>query len=60
MGASHQSAFMGSYLTISHTYLPCLSSGRVSACVLGVIEGSGDTIGAVNVECGWVTSAWSL
>ena len=41
MGASHQPAFMGSYLTISHTYLPCLSSGRVSACVLGVIEEEG-------------------
>ena len=34
-GASHQPAFMGSCLAISHTSLPCLPSGRISpTCVL--------------------------
>ena len=32
--ASYQSVFMGSCLTISHTYLPFLPSRRVSPCVL--------------------------
>ena len=41
-GASHQSAFMGGCLTISHTCFPGLPSGRVSPCTFGVIEGSGD------------------
>ena len=36
-GASHQPAFMSSCLTISHTCLPCLPSGRVSPSVPGVI-----------------------
>ena len=27
-GATHQPAFMSSFLTISHTYLSCLTSGR--------------------------------
>ena len=36
-GASHQPAFMSSCLTISHTCLPCLPSGRVSASVPGVV-----------------------
>ena len=27
-GASHQSAFMGSCLTIGHMYWPCLPNGR--------------------------------
>ena len=37
-GTSHQPAIIGSYLTISHMCLPCLPSGRVSACVPGVTE----------------------
>ena len=41
-GASHQPAFMGSSLTISHTCLSSLPSGSVSACVPGIIEGSED------------------
>ena len=36
-GASHRPAFMSSCLTISHTRLPCLPSGRVSASVPGVV-----------------------
>ena len=36
-GASHQPAFMSSCLTISHTCLPCLPSGRVSPSVPGVV-----------------------
>ena len=40
--ACHQPALMGSCLTISHTCLPCLSSGSVSPCVPGVIKGSED------------------
>ena len=59
-GASHQPAFMGSCLTINHTCLSCLSSGRVSACVPGVIEESGDARGAVDVGCGWIVRAWDL
>ena len=35
-GASHYLAFMSSCLTISHTCLPCLPSGRVSPSVPGV------------------------
>ena len=35
-GASHQPAFMSSCLTISHTCLPCLPSGRASPSVSGV------------------------
>ena len=42
-GASHQLAFMGSCLTISHTCLTCLPTGRVSPCVPGVIEESRNT-----------------
>ena len=34
-GASHQPVFMGSCLAISHTYLTCQPTGRVSpTCVL--------------------------
>ena len=33
-GASHQPAFMGNYLTISHTCLPCTPSRCISPCVL--------------------------
>ena len=33
-GASHQPVFMGSCMTISHMCLPCLSSRRISPCVL--------------------------
>ena len=37
-GASHQPVFMGSSLTISHTCLPFLLSGRVSpTCALGAL-----------------------
>ena len=32
--ASHQPVFMGSCLTMSHTYLLCLPRRRVSPCVL--------------------------
>ena len=35
-GGSHQTPFMSSCLTISHTCLPCLPSGRVSPSVPGV------------------------
>ena len=54
-GASHQPAFMGSCLTISHMCLPCWPSGRVRPCVPGVIEESGDAWGDVNVG-GWFAS----
>ena len=40
--AFSQPAFMGSYLTISHTCLPRLPSRQVSPCIPGVIEGSED------------------
>ena len=34
-GASHQPVFIGGSLAISHTYLPCLPSGRIiPTCVL--------------------------
>ena len=59
-GPSHQPAFMGSCLTISHTCLSCLPSGRFSPCVPGVIEGSKGAWGAVNVGCGRVASVWNL
>ena len=58
-GASHQLSFMDSCLTISHTCLPCLPSGRVSSCVPGVIEGSEDAWGFVNV-CGVWASCWYM
>ena len=45
---------------ISHACLPCLPSGKVSSCLPGVIEGSGDPRGAVNIGYGWVASAWNL
>ena len=35
-GASHHPAFMSNCLTISHTCLPCLPSGRVSPSAPGV------------------------
>ena len=41
-GASHQPVFISSYLTIGHRCLPCPPSERVTPCVPGVIEGSGD------------------
>ena len=37
-GISHQPAVMVSCLTISHTYLPCLPSRKVTQCVPGFTE----------------------
>ena len=37
-----ENTYHSSYLTISHTCLPCLLSRLVSPCVHGVIEGSED------------------
>ena len=53
-GAFHQPVFMGSCLTISHTCLPFLPSGRVSPCLLcplmiGVMHNGG----SVNVLFVW-------
>ena len=42
-GASHQPAFMGSCLTISHMFLQCIHSGSVSPCVSGDTGESGGT-----------------
>ena len=36
--ASHQPAFIGSCLTICHTFLPHLTSEKICPCVSGVIE----------------------
>ena len=50
-GVSHQPAFMGSCLDISHTCLPCLPSGRISpTCVLfplmiGMVRNDGSVDG---------------
>ena len=43
---SHQPAFLGNYLTISHTCLPCLPSRWVNLCVLCplMIELNGDLV----------------
>ena len=58
--ASYQATFIGRCLTISHKCLPCLPSGRFNACVPGVIQGSGDAKGAVNVKGDWFDSSWNL
>ena len=58
--ASHQPTFMGNCLTISHSCLPWLPSGRVSPCVPGVIEWSGDAWGAVDVGHRWDASVWNF
>ena len=58
--ASHQPAFVSSCLTISHTFLPCLPTGRVYPCVSGVIEGNENAGVFVDVRSGWVGSVWNL
>ena len=51
-GASHQPVFMGSCLTISHRFLPCLSSRTVSLCVLcSLMIGLMRNGGPVDVFC---------
>ena len=51
-GPSHQSAVMVSCLTISHTCLPYLPSGRVSHCVPGFTE-----VGSCCYSRKWVWSS---
>ena len=41
-GASHQPIFMGDWLTICHTYLPCWPREWISFCVSGTVQVSAD------------------
>ena len=57
---SHHPAFLGSFLIISHICLPCLPTGRVSSCVLGLMEVNEDAWGAVNVGYEWDATVFNF